>query len=147
MQVSEEMISIIKQTHKFTRTSWEAKTGISYIGYGHTIAKGEVFKKLPKKDCELLFVKDIKRIERQLNLLFKIDIPQNHFDVLASVLFDIGYGLFKTSSLLTLYKKGLIEESSLRIMVWSKYKGIHTEALEYRRRIDYKIFTSNDYAI
>mgnify|MGYP003504469414 len=147
MQVSDEMMEILKQTHKFTRLPWVAKTGLTYIGYGHIMTKTENYKKLPKKDCILLFEKDIKRVNKQLNLIFKEEIPQNHFDVLASVIFDIGYELFKTSSLLTLYKKGLIEQASLRIMVWSKYKGVHTESLEYRRKIDFKIFTSNDYTI
>lgn len=146
MQVSEEMKELIKQTHKFTRRSWKAKTGLIYIGYGHKLQTDkEVY--WPKKDCLRVFERDISKINRQLNLIFKTEIPQNHFDVLASVIFDIGYELFKTSSLLTLYKKGLLEEAGLRIMVWSKYKGIHSEALEYRRRIDYKIFTSNDYTI
>lgn len=145
MTVSEELKELLKSTHKFTRTIWTSKTGISYIGYGHILSDKEDFVKLTKKQCIELFEKDISTINRSLTKLVKKEIPQNHFDALASVLYDIGPTLFKKSSLLTLYNKGLLDEASLRIMVWSKYKGIHSSALEYRRRIDYKIFTSNIY--
>lgn len=145
MTVSEELKELLKSTHKFTRTIWTSKTGISYIGYGHILSDKEDFVKLTKKQCIELFEKDISTINRSLTKLVKKEIPQNHFDALASVLYDIGPTLFKKSSLLILYNKGLLDEASLRIMVWSKYKGIHSSALEYRRRIDYKIFTSNIY--
>lgn len=145
MTVSEELKELLKSTHKFTRTIWTSKTGISYIGYGHILSDKEDFVKLTKKQCIELFEKDISTINRSLTKLVKKEIPQNHFDALASVLYDIGPTLFKKSSLLMLYNKGLLDEASLRIMVWSKYKGIHSSALEYRRRIDYKIFTSNIY--
>ena len=147
MKISNEMIEVLKNTHKFTRYVWEAKTGLSYIGYGHLLKKGEKFTKLTKKECIALFDKDVSYINKTLNTLFKEEIPQNHFDVFASIIYDIGYNMFKTSSLLTLYKKGLLAEASLRIIVWSKYKGIHSDALEYRRKIDYKIFTNNDYTL
>lgn len=145
MTVSEELKELLKNTHKFTRNVWTSKTGLSYIGYGHIVTEKENLTKLTKKQCLELFEKDMSTINRSLTKLVKKQIPQNHFDALASVLYDIGPTLFKKSSLLLLYNKGLLDEASLRIMVWSKYKGIHSTALEYRRRIDYKIFTTNTY--
>ena len=146
MKISEEMIKTIKETYKYTRKRWTAVNGLSYIGYGHTIKDTEKFETLTKKQCVELFEKDIKYVNRVANLLLESkEIPQNHFDVFCSLIYEIGYQKVKGSSFYLLYKKGLIVESSVRIMVWSKYRGIHSSAMEYRRKIDFKIYTTNIY--
>lgn len=146
MKISEEMKEIIKNSYKFTIRPWTSVTGLSYIGYGHTIKDTENFTYFPKKKCIELFDKDMKYVNRVANMLLgSQEIPQNHFDVFCSLIYEIGYQKVKGSSFFLLYKKGLIVESSVRIMVWSKYRGTYSSAMEYRRKIDFKIFTTNNY--
>lgn len=146
MKISEEMKETIKRTYKYTKTPWTSVTGLSYIGHGHTIKDGEEFISLTKKQSNELFEKDMRYVNRVANLLIESkEIPQNHFDVLCSLIYDVGYRSIKGSSFYLMYKKGLPAEASIRIMVWSKYRGIYSSAMEYRRKIDFKIFTTSIY--
>jgi GH24 family phage-related lysozyme (muramidase) len=64
---------------------------------------------------------------------------------MCSIAYDIGNTAFKNSYFIKYYKKGLIEEACSRIMVWSYIKDQLSLAMEYRRDIDYTIFTESDY--
>ena len=109
--------------------------------------------KITKKMAEELFEKDMWNCQSFVNKTiglqghcFREDIPQNHFDVMCHIRYDIGESkLLKDSSFFLLYKKGLIAESAERIMVWKKYKGNYCSSLFNRRKLDYQIFTTNDY--
>ena len=133
------------------------QTGLYYIGYGHIIPVNKVKEfigvKITKKRAEELFEKDMWNCQSFVNKTiglqghcFREDIPQNHFDVMCHIRYDIGESkLLKDSSFFLLYKKGLIAESAERIMVWKKYKGNYCSSLFNRRKLDYQIFTTNDY--
>ena len=158
MKVSDKMKEAIKKSRKFSSTMWlSEQTGLYYIGYGHIIPVNKVKEfigvKITKKMAEELFEKDMWNCQSFVNKTiglqghcFREDIPQNHFDVMCHIRYDIGESkLLKDSSFFLLYKKGLIAESAERIMVWKKYKGNYCSSLFNRRKLDYQIFTTNDY--
>ena len=158
MKVSDKMKETIKRCRKFSSTMWlSEQTGLYYIGYGHIIPVNKVKEfigvKITKKMAEELFEEDMWNCQSFVNKTiglqghcFREDIPQNHFDVMCHIRYDIGESkLLKDSSFFLLYKKGLIAESAERIMVWKKYKGNYCSSLFNRRKLDYQIFTTNDY--
>ena len=158
MKISDKMKEAIKRSRKFSSTMWlSEQTGLYYIGYGHIIPVNKVKEfigvKITKKMAEELFEKDMWNCQSFVNKTiglqghcFREDIPQNHFDVMCHIRYDIGESkLLKDSSFFLLYKKGLIAESAERIMVWRKYKGNYCSSLFNRRKLDYQIFTTNDY--
>ena len=158
MKVSDKMKETIKRSRKFSSTMWlSEQTGLYYIGYGHIIPVNKIKEftgiKITKKMAEELFEKDMWNCQSFVNKTiglqghcFREDIPQNHFDVMCHIRYDIGESkLLKDSSFFLLYKKGLIAESAERIMVWKKYKGNYCSSLFNRRKLDYQIFTTNDY--
>ena len=158
MKVSDKMKEAIKRSRKFSPTMWlSEQTGLYYIGYGHIIPVNKVKEfigvKITKKMSEELFEEDMWNCQSFVNKTiglqghcFREDIPQNHFDVMCHIRYDIGESkLLKDSSFFLLYKKGLIAESAERIMVWKKYKGNYCSSLFNRRKLDYQIFTTNDY--
>lgn len=158
MKVSDKMKEAIKKSRKFSSTMWlSEQTGLYYIGYGHIIPVNKIKEfigvKITKKMAEALFEEDMWNCQSFVNKTiglqghcFREDIPQNHFDVMCHIRYDIGESkLLKDSSFFLLYKKGLIAESAERIMVWKKYKGNYCSSLFNRRKLDYQIFTTNDY--
>lgn len=158
MKVSDKMKETIKRSRKFSSTMWlSEQTGLYYIGYGHIIPVNKIKEfigvKITKKRAEELFEEDMWNCQSFVNKTiglqghcFREDIPQNHFDVMCHIRYDIGESkLLKDSSFFLLYKKGLIAESAERIMVWKKYKGNYCSSLFNRRKLDYQIFTTNDY--
>lgn len=155
MKVSEEMLDVIKNTHKFTKEPWTSKFGISYIGYCHTLTPSDIedseVLKLTRRSAHKLLMKDIKRIERFINTQLKSNgtpsIPQNHFDVLCSVAYDIGNVGLKNSTFFKEYKNGLLNDPASRIMVWCYIRDQLSLAMKFRREIDLQIFTKSDYNI
>lgn len=158
MKVSDKMKETIKRSRKFSSTMWlSEQTGLYYIGYGHIIPVNKIKEftgiKITKKMAEALFEEDMWNCQSFVNKTiglqghcFREDIPQNHFDVMCHIRYDIGESkLLRDSSFFLLYKKGLIAESAERIMVWKKYKGNYCSSLFNRRKLDYQIFTTNDY--
>lgn len=158
MKISDKMKETIKKSRKFSSTMWlSEQTGLYYIGYGHIIPVNRINDfigvKITKKTAEALFEEDMWNCQSFVNKTiglkghcFKEEIPQNHFDVMCHIRYDIGESkLLKDSSFFLLYKKGLIAESAERIMVWKKYKGNYCSSLFNRRKLDYQIFTTNDY--
>lgn len=146
MNVSEEMIDVIKNTHKFTKEPWTSKFGITYTGYCHKVIC-EVPRQSRRK-ADVLLRSDLKKIETYINKLLKgQQIPQNHFDTMCSLAYDIGNTAFKNSMFFKCYAKGLIEEAGSRIIVWSYIKDSLSLAMQYRRLIDVKIYTQDDYDI
>lgn len=146
MKLSEEMFEVIKRTHKFTKEPWTSKFGITYTGYCHKVIRE--IPRLSRRKAEALLKKDIRRIENYVNkLLDNTPIPQNHFDVMCSLAYDISNKSLKNSLFFKYYKKGLLEEAGSRIIVWSYIKDQLSLAMQYRREIDYYIFTESDYNI
>ena len=173
MKISQEMRDIIKKSRKLQRTLWKSEqTNMHYIGYGHLVNDKDVdkylLKKMSKKEAEALLEDDLKSCEKFVNSFFELDdedkrrsygiktIPQNHYDVFCHIVYELGAcseervssggpSMLKGSSFFLLYKKGLISESAERIMIWSKYKGIQSQSLYNRRKLDYQIFTTNQY--
>ena len=158
MKVSDKMKETIKRSRKFSSTMWlSEQTGLYYIGYGHIIPVNKIKEftgvKITKKMAEALFEEDMWNCQSFVNKTiglqghcFREDIPQNHFDVMCHIRYDIGESkLLRDSSFFLLYKKGLIAESAERIMVWKKYKGNYCSSLFNRRKLDYQISTPNDY--
>ena len=146
MRLSEEMFEVIKSTHKFTKEPWMSKFGITYIGYCHTVVREQP--RTTRRKAEVLLRKDIRRIENYINnLLDNQDIPQNHFDAMCSLAYDIGNPALKNSLFFKYYKKGLIVEACSRIIVWSYIKDQLSLAMQYRRNIDFNIFNESDYNI
>lgn len=147
MKLTEEMIDVIKGTHKFSKDPWTSKFGIAYIGYCHKYQSHED-NRTTRMKADKLLRKDLKRSETYINkLLGSIDIPQNHFDVMCSLAYDIGNSAFKNSRFFIMYKKGLLDEAGSRIIDWSIIRDQLSLAMQYRRDIDYQIYTESNYTI
>lgn len=147
MKISEEMLQIIKDTHIQHLTCWENTLNEIYVGRGHLLLKE--IPKITRKESELFFKKDIRKVERIANNLLKgiNNIPQNHFDVFCSLLFDFEKKYILNSSFYKLYMQGLREQAGERIMVWSRKQGMLIRTLRFRRTIDKQIYINNDYKI
>lgn len=146
MKISEEMFEVIKLTHKFTKEPWTSRFGITYTGYCHKVVCE--MPKLSRRKAEALLRKDIKKVENYINKLLQGEsIPQNHFDAMCGLAYDIGNKAFKNSMFFKYYNKGLLEDAGSRIIVWSYIKNELSLAMQYRRTIDYHIYTKADYNI
>jgi lysozyme len=108
------------------------------IGYGHTPARrGQV---VSKARALQLLRKDLATAERAVNQLVKVPINQHRFDALVSLVFNIGTGAFKDSTLLRLLNKGDYQGASAQFGRWNKAGAGPLPGLTDRRTIERKLF-------
>lgn len=100
MKTSENGKALIREFEGLRLTAYKAVSTEKYytIGYGHygaDVTKGIT---ITKERAEELLTEDITPIEQHLNAM-KVNYSQNEFDALVSLIFNIGIGNFKTSTL------------------------------------------------
>lgn len=100
MKTSEKGKALIREFEGLRLTAYKAVKNEEYytIGYGHYGADVTKGKTITKEQAEELFIKDITPIEQHLNAMH-VNFTQNEFDALVSLIFNIGIGNFKTSTL------------------------------------------------
>lgn len=101
MNTSKKGKALIKKYEGCRLKAYKCPAGVLTIGYGHTnnVRLDDV---LTQDEAEKLLDIDIKIKENELNKLIKVPVTQNQYDALISLLFNIGVGNFRTSTLLRL---------------------------------------------
>lgn len=95
------------------------------IGYGHTkTAKPGM--RITEAQAEELLRSDIRWVEDTINRLVKVNINQNQFDALGSLVFNIGASQFSKSSVLRRLNAGEYEEAANAFLMWNKQKDKKT---------------------
>ena len=124
-----------KVTENGTIRAYRCPAGRWTIGYGHThgVRSGM---NITKAEAEDLLLKDLEEAVEQVMSCVKVDLSQAQMDALASFVFNLGIGNFKSSTLLKKLNKGLYDEVPEQIMRWNKARvnGQLTELSGLTRR-------------
>lgn len=98
MKTSEAGLALIRKFEGCVLKAYRCPAGVWTIGYGHTggVRNGE---QIDKVRAEELLAEDVERVEDLLCGKFKNGMPQRHFDVLVSFIFNIGWDAFSASTL------------------------------------------------
>lgn len=104
MTTSENGRKIIEKFEGCRLEAYKDAIGIWTIGYGHTTFAGEprVHEglKITQEEADALLAKDLAIPERTVNNLVKVPLTQNQFDALVSLVYNVGPGNFRRSSVL-----------------------------------------------
>lgn len=117
-----------------------AVRGTLTIGYGHTAAAGApdpkdfVGKEITEEEAVRILRSDLKRFEDEINRLVRVELSQNRFDAVVSLVFNIGPGAFARSSVLRHINAERWDRVPAAWMQWTKSKGIQLNGLVRRRR-------------
>lgn len=98
---------------------WDYK-GYS-IGYGHLGAqKGQT---ITAEEAERLLVADVKAAEREVNSM-QVELEQCQFDALVSLVYNIGSGQFRSSTVRRLVRESRVPRESLEKawFMWNKVR-------------------------
>ncbi len=139
MTASSYSLLIIRQFEGLRLTAYRCPSGIWTIGYGHTcnVRKGDTITE--NKAIEYL-LRDIEPIEAYLNSL-QLNINQNQFDALTSLILNIGISAFSDSTLLKLIRQNsntpaIADEFSR----WVHSNGKILPGLQHRREEEIKLY-------
>lgn len=145
-EISEEMLLVLEQTHRFTKTKWTSVFNISYIGFGHRTNDDKM--KITRKKAKEILRQDMKNLSQKISKDLGRQIPQQHFDVFCHIAYDFSIQALKNSSLYIRYKDNTLNNQEISlIMIWAKIKGEYSQAMLYRRQHDIRIFSSRDYKV
>lgn len=142
--ISEEGLSLIKKYEGFSENRY-SDVGHPAIGYGHRIVHGENYKKITKEKAEELLRKDTKWIDKVISAHVEINLNQNQYDAISSLIYNIGAGRFASSNLLKeLNNKNFVEVSREFDKYINSGKNKNLSGLRERRQEERELFNSED---
>lgn len=110
------------------------------IGVGHTGGVNEGDSCTQEQSLEWLRG-DCETAERCINNSVRVTITQNQFDALVSLIFNIGTGNFRRSTLLARINDGLDDDIvALQFKVWNRAAGKVMAGLSNRREDEMNLF-------
>lgn len=116
-KTNQACIDIIKDFEGVRLSAYTGPGGHLLIGYGH---KADVFEGMtitPERAEEILKA-DLIEVEENVSRLVKVKVNENQFSALVCLAYNIGWGNFGSSTLLTELNKGDYAEAARQFDVW-----------------------------
>lgn len=143
MEYSNNCVNLIKRTRVLYLEKTKLWNNHYYIGYSHLVSIGDSLKDIStisKKESLILLEKDLKKIEKQLNKHLKIELSQNQFDSLVSLIYDIGIKRFVSDEMFVIINKQQLVEASLCFSKFNKYMKKQIYRLIKTRKEEQKLW-------
>lgn len=150
LTVSAAGIEEIKRSEAFRANSYFDSVNVLTIGYGTTaksfndssewdalIASQPITE---EKATELLMTHVQDNIQGFIYSLVKVDLTQNEFDALVSLIYNIGSGNFKSSTLLRILNQKKYDAAANQFLRWNKAGGRVLAGLTKRREHERELF-------
>jgi lysozyme len=153
LTLSDKGIAFIKSFEKFSPVVYLDQAGLPSIGYGHKVLTGEIWptEGIDEDRATQVFVYDLGDPQRAVRTLVRADIQQQHFDALTSLVFNIGSGSFRGSTVLDQLNRGNFTGAGNAIIMWNKVHDPKTNqlvvsaGLDARRKAERDIFLNGIY--
>ena len=151
MKASEKGLDIIKQFEGFKDYVYMCPAGKPTIGYGHVIdqkliALTKAAPRMTREKAEQLLKNDVREAENAINSSVKVNISQNKFDALVSLIYNWGAYNFKTSKGLQKLNagdyKGAANEFFSKERGVVSVKGEFSNGLYRRRQAELELWQS-----
>lgn len=142
MEISQKGIDLIKQFEGCRLTVYRCPAGVLTIGYGHTGADVKEGQTITQEQAEKFLRSDLVVHCNNVSGLVKVPLNQNQFDALVSFEYNIGYGNFKSSTLLRLLNQGDYKGAAEQFKRWRYANGKVLSGLITRRQKEKDLFVS-----
>jgi len=141
MNTSQQGIELIKKFEGVRYHAYDDGVGVWTIGVGHTkgVMPGD---KIDDRQVDQFLREDLESAEYAVSRLVKVDLTQNAFDALVSLVFNIGSGAFASSTLLKMLNKGQTQAAADQFLKWTMAGGKVLRGLVTRRAAERVLFLS-----
>ena len=139
MKIGENGLSIIKSFEGLRLMPYMDSVGVWTVGYGSTtdVTPGEP---ITQAEAEDRLIKDVENAEECVNKHVAVPITQNEFDALCSLVFNVGCGNFRKSTMLRLLNEGDHDAAAYEFRRWDKAGGQVLAGLTRRRFAEQQLF-------
>lgn len=144
MKINEAGLKIIKEYEDLRLEAYLCPANKWTIGFGNTFYKdGSPVKKgdtISQEDAEELFLHVVNDFADQVSNAVQVPITANQFSAIVSLVFNIGPGNFRTSTLLQNLNAGDYDGASEEFGKWCYSNGARLRGLVKRREEERKLF-------
>lgn len=127
--------------------------GKGTIGIGHLIKEGETFPEiLTEEEIQRIFSADLREMESAINEEVLHPLPQEKFDALACLVFNIGKTQFRQSTVLRMLNLHRWQDAADAFLFWDKERDPNdrqklrrNEGLAARRARERLLFLKGEY--
>ena len=139
MKASRLLLGKLMEFEGLKLSAYRDAAGVVTIGYGHTwnVRMGDQISKYWARE---LLERDVAKVEEQIDTLGLV-LTQGQTDALVSLVFNIGFDKFKSSTLLKLIRNGgSVNQMCKEFQRWVYAGGRRLRGLEVRRAWESKRF-------
>lgn len=138
-RINEAGLDLVKQFEGFEPVAYLCPAQVWTIGYGHTgnVRSGDV---VSEQEAETLLEFDTQAAANTVSNAVKVDLTENQFSALVSLVFNIGAGAFRDSTLLRVLNEGRYPEVPAQFRRWCKAKGKILPGLLNRRNAEVELW-------
>lgn len=143
MNISQKGIDLIKNFEGCRLIAYKCPAGIWTIGYGHTGADVTAGLKITQEEAEKILKQDLLVHCNNVFSMVRVPLTQNQFDALVSFEYNVGYGNFKSSTLLKLLNDKKYTDAAEQFEKWVYAGGKKLAGLIKRRAAEKALFLQN----
>lgn len=141
MNISERGLDLIKSYEKCRLTAYlPTVNDVLTIGWGHTGADVRKDSVWTQEQADEALKRDVASTERCINANVSVPLTQPEFDALCSLVFNIGCGAFKDSTLLRLLNASDYDGAAEQFRRWNKQNKVELAGLTARRASERQLF-------
>lgn len=142
MKPSQACVDLVKEFEGFRAEAYLCPAKVWTVGYGTTenVHPGDV---VNKQEAEELLMNDLIEAAAAIDDLVDVEINQQQYDALTSLIYNIGREAFRNSTLLRLLNAGKgVHEVGTQFLRWNKAGGKVLPGLSRRRAAEAVLFES-----
>lgn len=139
-------LDTIQQFEGLKLTAYQDSVGIWTIGFGNifNLDTGNPIKegdKISLETAERWLKIEVDNLQAKMRKVITVPLNDNQWTALISLVYNIGFGAFKRSTLLRLLNAGASkEEVAKQILRWNKAGGKEIKGLTNRRKAESNLF-------
>ena len=140
MKIGPQGIALIQSYEKLRLRAYKpTPDDVWTCGWGSTkgVTQDTVW---TQDEADARFLNDVEWVEACINQNVKVPLTQQEFDALCSLVFNIGCGAFKTSTLLRLLNASDYDGAEHEFRRWDKQAGQVLAGLTRRRADEARLF-------
>lgn len=146
MQTSAKGRELIERFEGLRLQSYQDQRGIWTVGFGHTGPDVYENVAITQEDADNFLAIDLHHAEQTVYTNVYVPINQNQFDALVSLIYNIGAGAFKGSTVLKKLVAGDIDGAGEAFLMWDKTGSKVNQGLLNRRTAERELFLTPEAA-
>ena len=139
-------LDTIQQFEGLKLTAYQDSVGIWTIGFGNifNLDTGNPIKEgdeITQETADRWLKIEVDQLQAKMRKVITVPLNDNQWTALTSLVYNIGFGAFKRSTLLRLLNAGASkEEVAKQILRWNKAGGKEVKGLTNRRQAESNLF-------